>query len=880
MLLNILLPYAQVKDLKFTRLTEADGLPGSPVTAFLEDDMGFMWIGTTAGLCRYDGYEIKPFTRDQGYGISNDDINSLMQDRDGIIWIGTNAGGFNSYDPSSEKFTTYSHNPDDSLSIPGDRVRVIVEGMDDILWVGFDNGIGLSKFNKKTGVSINYDPYVVTPSVGARAIRSMEIDIIDENRLWLGTTSGLISFDIQKEEFKLIGHPLMSINRNGLFALSQIDENRLLGGFFHAGTGVYDISEDRWNGSTSYSLAPLRIFDVARKSQTEYWLAARKRGVAVLDLSNGTISYLPSTLNNDRTPFPGFTYTVYANEKMIWAGSKHGVSFATLEPPRFSFDSLSFESDEFGVVTDFSGSYDKIYITGIAGGLWEIDKETGESKLISVADGAPNLLYHIFEQKDKLLLVDNGREIAVFDKHQRVFKKAVIGNHIDPDNYFDQIVEWNSEYALVPTRSEGTYKLNLVSHELTPLYDPKRNSDLYHSDLLVDEEGLIWISTNSGITIYDPEKDSISFYAPSSLYSKKEKHIHVLEKQSGAIWIGTSNGLVRLKDGEEQLFTTLNSELTSNFIREITIDANENIWIATYKGISMIDPITFKIKNYDKTDGIFYESGLTVIDNDIFVGSYGGYTRFSIDSLDSDRATPTIRFGEFNVLNGSRNLEKSVEYLTSIELGYDENSISISYVAPTFRHPHKIQYSYMLEGFDSGWNNGDRRFANYTNLDAGTYTFLVKASNRDGTWGEPRSLMIRIAAPFWETWWFFLVCSLAIVGSAFTLYNLRVNALQRKADQEAQELRLEAFQKRLTELNATPPDLTLHFDELNSKLNNQLSEREFEVLKLSLDGKTNSEIGDELFISTSTVKFHLRNTYSKLGVSNRREALEYVSKTS
>ena len=186
----------------------------------------------------------------------------------------------------------------------------------------------------------------------------------------------------------------------------------------------------------------------------------------------------------------------------------------------------------------------------------------------------------------------------------------------------------------------------------------------------------------------------------------------------------------------------------------------------------------------------------------------------------------------------------------------------------------------MLEGFDLGWNEGSRRYANYTNLDPGTYTFKVRASNRDAIWGDPRSVIIRIAAPFWETWWFYLLCSVIMVGSAIAFYNLRVNALQRKADREAQELRLEAFQKRLTELNATPPDLTLHFDELNSKLNNPLSEREFEVLKLSLDGKTNAEIGDALFISTSTVKFHLRNTYSKLGVSNRREALEYVSKSS
>ncbi|MEQ9008276.1 MAG: helix-turn-helix transcriptional regulator, partial [Ekhidna sp.] len=88
----------------------------------------------------------------------------------------------------------------------------------------------------------------------------------------------------------------------------------------------------------------------------------------------------------------------------------------------------------------------------------------------------------------------------------------------------------------------------------------------------------------------------------------------------------------------------------------------------------------------------------------------------------------------------------------------------------------------------------------------------------------------------------------------------------------------EAMQKRLLELNATPPDINLNIEDLNDKLKTPLSEREFEVLKLSLDAKTNTEIGEELFITTSTVKFHLRNTYGKLGVNNRKEALDYVIK--
>lgn len=124
------------------------------------------------------------------------------------------------------------------------------------------------------------------------------------------------------------------------------------------------------------------------------------------------------------------------------------------------------------------------------------------------------------------------------------------------------------------------------------------------------------------------------------------------------------------------------------------------------------------------------------------------------------------------------------------------------------------------------------------------------------------------------------------IGGSLTVILLVVYFTQRykkqQAEKEAQELQIEALKKRFMELHASPAELAvaLEFHELNSKLNTKLTEREFDALKLSLEGKTNSEIADLLFISVSTVKFHLRNTYSKMGVGNRKEAFQLMLKTS
>ena len=99
-----------------------------------------------------------------------------------------------------------------------------------------------------------------------------------------------------------------------------------------------------------------------------------------------------------------------------------------------------------------------------------------------------------------------------------------------------------------------------------------------------------------------------------------------------------------------------------------------------------------------------------------------------------------------------------------------------------------------------------------------------------------------------------------------------------KAEREAQMLQVEALQKRFMELHKSPSELSvdLNMEDLNLKLHTHLTEREFETLKLCIAGKTNATIAKELFVTVSTVKFHLRNAYSKLGVNNRKEAFQYM----
>ncbi|MEQ8924620.1 MAG: tetratricopeptide repeat protein [Fulvivirga sp.] len=117
---------------------------------------------------------------------------------------------------------------------------------------------------------------------------------------------------------------------------------------------------------------------------------------------------------------------------------------------------------------------------------------------------------------------------------------------------------------------------------------------------------------------------------------------------------------------------------------------------------------------------------------------------------------------------------------------------------------------------------------------------------------------------------------LALIAVYFTQRNKKL-----QAEKLQQEFQLDALRKRIIEIqsgDAVYEDVEI--DSINEKINSPLTDRELEALKLIMQGKANREIAEALFVSINTVKFHLSNIYQKLGVANKREALEYVVKSS
>lgn len=131
--------YAQAR---FDRIGLEQGLPYSRVICLLQDRQGYMWVGTRAGLGRWDGYSMTVFrsSPDDSTALSNPNIWALYEDHAGTIWVGTEGGGLNRYDARRDHFTRYMHDPRDSSSLSQDRVSCIFEDLDRNLWVATSGG--------------------------------------------------------------------------------------------------------------------------------------------------------------------------------------------------------------------------------------------------------------------------------------------------------------------------------------------------------------------------------------------------------------------------------------------------------------------------------------------------------------------------------------------------------------------------------------------------------------------------------------------------------------------------------------------------------------------------------------------------------------------
>ena len=739
------------------------------VSAVYQDSSGNLWVGTMNGLDlldpvtgRFTHFRNDPNNPDS---LSNNAISRLYEDKSGNLWVGTGAfnlqgGGLNRFDPSTQKFSYYRHDPNNLNSLSADNISGILEDDTGSLWIATGGyglpGGGLDRLDLESGQFTHYQNKLGDPfSLSNDNILSLMMD--SQGYLWVGTqSSGLNRLDPTQNsgQFTRFLH-----NEANPHSLSQ--------------DSVWTIYEDRsgmlWFGTLNGGLSKLN-------RQTEQFSLYQNDPENPASLSLNAVG----AFCEDSTG-------------MIWVGTWGG-GLDRFDPQTGVFSHIKHDPEDLNslgndlVMSIFEDKDGKLWIGSLDNGITVFDPATGTYD------------HKVQDPSDPDSLPDNSVNTIVQD-NQGYLWVATLGGlaRYDPDS--------------------GSF----TRYQNNPA-NPDSLGDNKTVMLLLDSQQRLWIGTwGGGLNLldlkipenYTPDRAHFSHFVndsddPSSL---SENSVWALyEDPSGLVWAGTQGGLNRL-DPEQGTFQSYREKdgLPNDTVLGILPDDSGYLWISTNNGLAKFNPVTEQFRIYTVDDGLQsneFDSGafLRARDGRLYFGGIDGFNTFYPAMVQDNPNPPPVVITSLNVFN--QPLQINLNKQEKVKLTYQQNFIAFEFAALDFHAPKKNQYAYMLEGLDRDWvQAGNRRYTSYTNLKGGSYTFRVKASNNDGVWNTVGvSLPVVVTPPFWDTLWFrglgvLLVVGLLIGGFQFRLWTVRSQKaeLEQRVAVRTRELQQEIEQREKAE---------------------------------------------------------------------------------
>ncbi|SOD95927.1 sensor histidine kinase [Spirosoma fluviale] len=881
----------RAQPINFSHLTTNQGLSQSQISAILKDKKGFMWFGSQDGLNKYDGYTFTHYKRelDNKSSICNSYVQDLLEDKAGNLWIGT-AGGLDRFNREKESFVHY---PDGKLNY---SINDIFQDSKKRLWIGTDQGLFL--LDLESGTYKPQSPVNKEISKYSKYVSRIAED--NNGNLWIGTEKGLYKYTASTGRivryFKKTASTA-SLQADWIKELYKDSTGAIWIGTHGGGLSVYNQKNDSFrsflhNPHDSRSIAHNDILSLMEDRNGSLWVGTENGGISVYDKGTATFTTYQNNPDDSSTLNNNSVYCLYRdNADNIWIGTyAGGVNFV----PRFGKKFISYRqiandprSLSNNVVLSISGdpTGNKVWIGTDGGGLNLFDRKTKSFTLYKHSDKNPNSLSNSYV----ISVIQVAPDVLGLGYHNGGFdffnvKTGVFEHHL-PKAHDQHSLSISDVNNLFKDRDGniwiGTWKGGLnfynvkdktFTHYRTDPNDETSISDDIITTVFQDDKGDIWVGTYKGLNRLDRAHKRFTHYQhdPRNKYSLSNDNVQsILRADDGNMWIGTEGGGVNYFNTAKQTFKAYTEKegLASNIVFAIQKDRKNNLWLSTNNGLSRFDPKLETFQNFGYSDGLqgneFRDnSSFQTADGQLFFGGVNGFSTFHPDSLQRNTFIPPVHITDFLVFNKSvsaddRNqfIHKHISETDLITLSYKESVFTFEFAALNYTVPEKNQYAYKLEGFDNGWNYiGTKRTATYTNLDPGTYTFRVKASNNDGLWNaEGASLTVVITPPYWLTWWFKTLMAVFLVGTLYGAYRLRVNRIRKLQIylQNEVQARTSEVLKQKQELQ----DQALHVQLLQAKVEQQTAQQQLQESKQRF--QEIAENVDEVFWIHSARPFQL-----------------------
>lgn len=826
--------FGQGLPLPFQKLTKADGLPQSSISALVQDDQGYIWIGTQDGLAKYDGYDFKVFRHEKGNGhsLSHNFIWDITKDDEGLLWITTLGNGMTRLHPKKEEFTQYLHS-----NVPGEGLShhntFSTLRVDSVLYIG--TNASLDKLNLNTGEILTYVPGAEWGKDSVTSVIRSIAKLQNDNTIWMSTTLGLAAFDPQRETFQYFRSSPFGTESSlrNIFTLSAEGDALLI-------TTTERVLSIDFTKEEEHLIADARVYDLPGSARFHGYLKGRgefdyiytTHGLIRINRVTGSTIHHKQEPENPESLSHNYVISVLeSRDGALWIGTRNGITtsryfdagftrYGDAELPGYSLQGKG--------VNALIAKDDTTLLVGTYIGVEAINLKTGKIDLIDAyRDGSipeeSHYTLSMCEDGEGTVWVGarNGGLIRLKSDDVGTYKARSypLGGASIQFIHDEDSLLWlgSSGMGLLKFSKE-----NGLIKAFPTTGDSLGPSHTYVYSLLTDSHRNFWLGTpTGGLNLFDRNRERFVHLSEASSTTGLSGNLIlcIFQDSKGNIWVGTVSGLSKLITPlEPDLFSKTESGALSLAFRHygreagfpneviygILEDENGLLWMSTNEGLVVFDPDAERVSEvFNRSDGcrsdehnqnafVRFRDGSMA-----FGGPYGLY-HFHPDRLN------TLPYAPRAVLTDVHVNKVGIKPVPGhLVLNYRQNDISFRFSALSYIKSAENKYRYRLKGFDEKWyERTANRLVTYTNLDPGTYEFEVQAANGTEVWSEEALLFnFTIGEPPWRAWYAYIAYALFLATSVLTTVKWRIAQVRREERrkleiEEARSEEREIFRKR------------------------------------------------------------------------------------
>ncbi len=738
------------------------------VSFIIKDFDSDIWVGTQKGINLLTHKDLQNSSFDfQHFFIDYDFTSSLVSDKN--IWFATKNNGIITYDKkkSSYRFINTNNNP----SFPSNKILKLYKSKNNLIFVAFEEN-GILIYNKNTKKWSNV-------KIHGKNVNNVYFDL--KNQAWITTEKyGVTRVDLnslESETYQLTNSQQKAITDRERQFFYEDKDSCLWIGLHGGGLAFYNRPENKFkkyenNPNQKNSISSNIVHCITEDKNGQMWLGTGqyKGGMEKVIRKNSAFqNIIPNEHINLITD--NLVRSVYQDSNgYIWIGTKGGKLYlynSSLEKT-FSFN-YSKSHKKTNIYCIFADKNNHIWLgtkgEGILVSKNPIPKNTDNYKQIQ-------FINYAYNRNDSLSLADDD----IYSIEQ---------------DFKDNIWIGTFGNGLSMTSLSDGYE-NLKFHNFNS------SNSFLSNDLVrkikIDTDSNIWVATSFGLNILYTDSLRNNIYHFESIFKNTKENnkvnyndiVDIFEDNHKRLWFGTMGGgvsMVPLPYSNKSDFITFTTKegLPNDVIYGTIQDAEGHYWFSSENGLSCYNAKDKSIRIFNESTGLLFNNfsestGYRLANGNIIFGGSQGAVIINPSLLLNSKHKSIINLTNFQIFNkdvkiGDKDspLQQSISFTNELTLNYNQSSFSIEYSALDYQDPKKIQYAYILEGFDDSWNYvGNQTKATYTNLKNGSYIFKVKNTNNNGLWNSTqRTITINILAPWWKTKYALLSYILIVI---FLLY--------------------------------------------------------------------------------------------------------------